>query len=156
MERLRERWPGVAVRTTFLVGFPGETEAEFEELLHYVTEYRFDRLGVFAFSPEAGTPAAGITEGIVPPATAAARRDAIMARQQDIATGTNRALVGRTLRVIADREEHPGRYLGRTAADAPDIDNVVHFRGPRGGIDGHLANVRIDKATAYDLSGTAV
>jgi ribosomal protein S12 methylthiotransferase len=156
MERLRERWPGVAVRTTFLVGFPGETEADFEALLHYVSEYRFDRLGVFAYSPEAGTPAAEISAGCVPPATAAARRDALMARQQGIATETNRALIGRTLSVIADREEPSGRYLGRTAADAPDIDNVVHFRGPRGGIAGHFAQVRIDKATAYDLSGTAV
>jgi ribosomal protein S12 methylthiotransferase len=156
MERLRERWPGVAVRTTFLVGFPGETEADFEQLLQYVTEYRFDRLGVFAYSPEAGTPAAEITESCVPPTVAAARRDAIMARQQDLATEANRALIGRTLRVIADREEHPGRYLGRSAADAPDIDNVVHFRGPRGGVDGHFARVRIDKASAYDLSGTAV
>jgi ribosomal protein S12 methylthiotransferase len=156
MERLRERWPGVAVRTTFLVGFPGETEADFEELLQYITEYRFDRLGAFAYSPEPGTPAAEITTACVPPETAAARRDAVMARQQDIASETNRALVGRTLRIIADREEHPGRYLGRTTADAPDIDDVVHFRGPRGGIAGHFAMVRIDKASAYDLSGTAV
>jgi ribosomal protein S12 methylthiotransferase len=156
MERLRERWPGVAIRTTFLVGFPGETEADFEELLHYVGEYRFDRLGVFAFSPEAGTPAAEITAGCVPPDIADARRATLMTRQQEIATEQNRALIGRTLRVIADREEHPGRYLGRTTADAPEIDNSVHFRGPRGGIDGHFANVRIDKAAPYDLSGTAV
>lgn len=156
MERLRERWPGVALRTTFLVGFPGETEADFEELLQYVTEFRFDRLGVFAYSPEAGTPAAEITEGVVPPALAAARHEALMARQQEIAAAANRALIGRVLRVITDREEHPGRYLGRTAADAPDIDNVVHFRGPRGGIDGHFATVRIDRASAYDLTGIAV
>ncbi len=156
MERLRERWPGVAVRTTFLVGFPGETDGDFQELLDYVSEYRFDRLGAFAFSPEAGTPAAKLTEGCVPPAEAQARRDAIMARQQDIADELNQALIGRVLRVITDAEERPGRYLGRTAADAPDIDNLVHFRGPRGGIDGHFANVRIDKASAYDLTGTAL
>lgn len=156
MERLRERWPGVAVRTTFLVGFPGETEADFQELFDYVSEYRFDRLGAFAFSPEEGTPAARISAGIVPAAVAEARRDALMARQQEIASEMNQALVGRTLRVIADVEERPGRYLGRTTADAPDIDNTVHFRGPRGGIPDHFAQVRIDQASAYDLTGTAL
>jgi ribosomal protein S12 methylthiotransferase len=156
MERLRERWPGVAVRTTFLVGFPGETERDFEELLAYATEYRFDRLGVFAYSAEAGTPAAGITEGLVPPGEATSRRDALMARQQAIATELNQALVGRTLPVIADVEERPGRYRGRTMTDAPEIDNRVQFRGPRGGIPGHLTRVRIDRASAYDLTGTAL
>jgi len=156
MERLRERWPGVAVRTTFLVGFPGETERDVEELLAYVTEYRFDRLGVFAYSPEPGTPALGITEGVVAAEEAEARRDALMARQQAIAIELNQALVGRTLAVIADVEEHPGRYCGRSTADAPEIDNQVRFRAPRGGIPGHLTRVRIDKASAYDLSGTAV
>lgn len=156
MARLRERWPGVAVRTTFLVGFPGETESDFNELLDYVTEYRFERLGVFAFSPEPGTPAAALTEGVVPAEEAQARRDAIMARQQEIATAMNQALVGRTLRVLVDGSERPGRYLGRTSADAPEIDNVVHLRGPRGALEGSFAEVRIDKASAYDLTGTAV
>ncbi len=156
MARLRERWPGVAVRTTFLVGFPGETESDFNELLDYVTEYRFERLGVFAFSAEPGTPAAALTEGVVPAEEAQARRDAIMARQQEIATAMNQALVGRTLRVLVDGSERPGRYLGRTSADAPEIDNVVHLRGPRGALEGNFAEVRIDKASAYDLTGTAV
>ncbi|NLF16163.1 MAG: TRAM domain-containing protein, partial [Lentisphaerae bacterium] len=156
MARLRERWPGVAVRTTFLVGFPGETESDFNALLDYVTEYRFERLGVFAFSAEPGTPAAALTEGVVPAEEAQARRDAIMARQQEIATAMNQALVGRTLRVLVDGTERPGRYLGRTSADAPEIDNVVHLRGPRGALEGSFADVRIDKASAYDLTGTAV
>jgi tRNA A37 methylthiotransferase MiaB len=79
-----------------------------------------------------------------------------MARQQAIATELNQALVGRTLPVIADVEERPGRYRGRTMTDAPEIDNRVQFRGPRGGIPGHLTRVRIDRASAYDLTGTAL
>ncbi len=156
MESVRTRWPGVAVRTTFMVGFPGETERDFEELLEYATDYRFDRLGVFVYSPEPGTPAAECRTGLVPRSEAEARRDALMTRQQAIATERNRALVGRVLPVIADAEERPGRYLGRTTADAPDIDNLVRFQAPPGGIPGHLARVQIRRASAYDLAGAAL
>lgn len=156
LARLRDLWPGVAVRTTFLVGFPGETEADFGELLEFAAEYRFDRLGVFAYSPEEGTPAAALTEGLVPHEVALARRDLLMRQQQAIALDLNQALVGRTVRVLADSEEKPGHYVGRTTADAPDIDNRVQFRAAPGGIPGHFADVAIASADAYDLHGRAV
>ncbi|MBN2451089.1 MAG: 30S ribosomal protein S12 methylthiotransferase RimO [Lentisphaeria bacterium] len=153
MARIRERWPHVAVRTTFLLGFPGETDRDAGELLAFAAEYRFERLGAFVFSPEAGTPAATLTAEAVPPDVARARRDALMTRQQAIALEQNRALVGTCIRVIADAEERPGHYRGRTAADAPDIDNTIRFQGPPGGIPGHFAAVTVTQASPYDLFG---
>lgn len=153
MDAVRKQWPGVTVRTTFLVGFPGETEKDFQELLAYAARYRFERLGVFTYSPEEGTPAARQTEHLVPPAEAERRRDALMTQQVAIAAAHNDELVGRTLRILADVEERPGHYRGRTAADAPDIDNIVHFRGPAGRFEGGFADVRIDTVDTYDLYG---
>ena len=97
MKKLRQKLPGVTLRTTFLVGYPGETDADFEELLAYIKEFRFDRLGVFTYSPEEGTPAAAITAGLVPIETAEHRRDLIMRAQQEIALAKNKKMVGKTV-----------------------------------------------------------
>lgn len=156
MAALRRFWPDAAIRTTFLVGFPGETDDEFQELVDYVTDFRFDRLGVFAYSPEKGTPAESLDLTPVPAEEAQRRRDILMSVQRRISTERNRLSVGTTRRVIVDMEEQPGHLLGRTSADAPDIDNVVHFTARPDQLNGYLANVMIDEATAYDLHGHAV
>ncbi len=152
MEKLRATLPGVTLRTTFLVGYPGETDADFEELLAYVKEFRFDRLGVFTYSPEDGTPAAGITEGLVPVETAEHRRDLVMRAQQAIALEKNKALVGKTLEVVLDAALPGGKLAGRTKGDAPDVDNVVHVKGPKKLLDDGIVTVRVTGATPYELT----
>src|SRR3954469_16523684 len=128
--RLRESIPGLVLRTTFIVGFPGETEAEFDELLAFVEATRFERLGVFPYSFEPDTPAAKLP-GQLSEEVKAARRDRVMAAQQAIAFGFNEGLVGRTLDVLIDGPAPEGRglWLGRTYADAPDVDGVTFVRG---------------------------
>ena len=156
MARLREQIPGVAVRTTFLVGYPGEAEADFDALSRFVEDYRFDRMGVFVYSPEAGTPAAGITEGLVPRRAAETRRAQLMEQQQAISAERNAAMVGQTVEVLVHGPERPGWHAARTTADAPDIDNVVHVRTPgRRELSGFLT-VRITEADTYDLEAEVV
>ncbi len=174
--RIRAGVPGIALRTTFIVGFPGETEAQFETLLDFIRETRFERLGVFTYSQEGGT-VAGKMARQVPPRIRAERRDRAMAVQREVAAAVSAAAVGRTLKVLVEGEasaaelakarvsswEHGlirgddtgsarlrGRYLvARGEADAPDIDGRVYIRGrlPVGG----FAKVRIIGHTDYDL-----
>ncbi|MFH1024560.1 MAG: 30S ribosomal protein S12 methylthiotransferase RimO [Planctomycetota bacterium] len=157
--RLRERIPGVALRTTVLTGFPGETEVEFEELLAGLRELKFDRLGAFAFSPEAGTPAADLPDP-VPAALAAERAARVMAVQREIAAERNHALIGRTVRVLVDEavSGREGRFTGRgrTAHDAPEIDGVVLVKSATPLAPGAFVDVLIEKAEVHDLEGTAV
>ena len=156
MARLREQVPDAAVRTTFLVGFPGETEADFDALSRFVEDYRFERMGVFVYSAEAGTPAADITEGLVPRRVAEARRARLMELQQAISAERNAAMVGQTVEVLVHGPERPGWHAARTAGDAPDIDNVVHVRAPgRRELSGFVT-VRITEADAYDLEAEVV
>jgi ribosomal protein S12 methylthiotransferase len=130
IDRLRRTIPGLVLRTTFIVGFPGETDAEFEELLTFVESTRFERLGVFPYSLEPDTPAAKLP-GHLPAEVLAERRDRVMAAQQPIAFGFNAGLVGRRLDVLIDGPA-PGAknlWLGRTYADAPDVDGVTYVQG---------------------------
>jgi ribosomal protein S12 methylthiotransferase len=156
--RLREAIPGLVLRTTFIVGFPGETEAEFEELLSYVETSRFERLGVFPYSFEPDTPAARLP-GHLPEEVKAERRDRIMAAQQPIAFAFNAGLVGRTLDVLIDAPAPEGKdlWVGRTYADAPDVDGVAYVRGSH--LEpGDLVAAEIVAAEGYDLvarAGTA-
>lgn len=152
MARLRELWPGVAVRTTFLFGFPGETDEQAEEVIAYCRDYPFERLGAFAFSPEEGT-AAATMPGQVPRAVAEARRDALLAQQQKQSLARNQALVGQRLRVLVDAAAGKREFLGRTLRDAPEIDNLVHLRGPRDCLERGFVDVLIERAEAYDLHG---
>ena len=128
--RLRTAIPNLVLRTTFIVGFPGETEAEFEELLAYVKAARFERLGAFTYSLEPDTPAAKLT-GHLPDAVKNYRRDRVMAEQQAIAFEFNATLVGQTLDVLIDATvpEQAGLFVGRTYADAPDVDGVTYVQG---------------------------
>ena len=148
----RER--GILVRTTMIVGFPGEREAQFEELLSFVREARFARLGAFTFSPEEGTLAAAMP-GQVPEEVKARRLDQLMLAQQEISLELNQARVGESCQVLVEGFEE-GRYLGRSALEAPEVDGVVRFTARDKLVPGQYVNVRITGADAYDLSGEAI
>ena len=149
--RLRASIPSLVLRTTFIVGFPGETEAEFTELSEFVAATRFERLGVFPYSFEPDTPAAKLP-GQLPEAIALERRDRLMAVQQPIAFAFNGTLVGCTLDVLIDSPAPEGRHLwhGRPYTDAPDVDGITWVRGTGFG-PGDLVACEIVAAEAYDL-----
>ncbi len=149
IERLRAAMPGIAMRTTFLVGYPGETEAEFQALLDFATEVQFDRVGVFTYSHEEGTPAAEL-EDDVPPEVKEERRERLMKLQQPISSAKNQALVGRTLEVLVEGRGE-GLSVGRSYRDAPEIDGLVLVQAdlPMG----EIVPVRITAALEYDLVG---
>jgi ribosomal protein S12 methylthiotransferase len=155
VDRLRASIPGLVLRTTFIVGFPGETEAEFEELLDYVKTARFERLGVFPYSFEPDTPAAKLA-GHLPEEVKNERRDRVMAAQQEIAFAFNESLIGREMDVLIDATaadpalREAGLMVGRTYADAPDVDGVCYVEGPD--IEaGDLVRCTIVGASGYDL-----
>jgi ribosomal protein S12 methylthiotransferase len=154
LDRLRATIPNLVLRTTFVVGHPGETEAEFDELLQFVESFRFERLGAFAYSFEPGTPSARLP-GQVPEEVRIERRDRIMAAQQPIAFGFNRAQVGKTLDVLIDAVgPEPGLWLGRTYADAPDVDGQVLVTGTS--LEpGDLVACEITDVDGYDLRAEA-
>jgi ribosomal protein S12 methylthiotransferase len=150
VERMRAMIPDVAIRTTFLVGFPGETEAEFQVLIDFVAEMAFDRVGVFAYSHEEDTPAARMADD-VPQAVKEARCGQLMAVQQPISLAKNQALVGRTLDVLLEGQGD-GLSVGRSYRDAPEIDGLVLVHGELP--VGQIIPVRVTTALEYDLVGT--
>lgn len=152
--RLREEVPGIVLRTTVLVGHPGEGAAEFEELLRWLAEFRFERLGAFAFSPEAGTPAAADPERCAP-GEARRRLRAVLELQAGIHAEHQRRRVGRLVEVLVDGRAG-GDALARSAADAPEVDGLVRVADPRGELRaGEFAPVRLTRAEGYDLLGEA-
>ncbi|WP_269477352.1 30S ribosomal protein S12 methylthiotransferase RimO [Hominibacterium faecale] len=155
IERLRRAMPDIHIRTTLITGFPGETEEDFEELLDFVETTRLQRLGVFTYSQEEGTPAAEM-EDQVDEEVKALRQDAIMRRQLDISLAANQEKIGKALEVLVEAEEGDGSYLGRTAYDAPEIDNSVIFTAKRQLVPGDLVQVEITDAFDYDLAGKEV
>lgn len=156
LNKLRSRIPGLAVRTSFIVGFPGETEAEFQTLLSFVQEMEFDRVGVFNYSREEDTPA-GTMPGQVPDEVKNDRRHRLMMVQQEISLKKNRRKIGRTLSVIVEGKstENPELYVGRTEFDAPDIDGSIFFTGPEL-MSGDMVRVKVTGAEEYDLIGEVV
>jgi len=149
----REAIPGLAVRTTVLVGFPGESEAALQNLLEFLDEVRFDRLGVFTYSPEDGTPSPGFPDQV--PAEVAAERAAIVQDLQDrIAWERNQTLVGAVTDVLVDgpSQDPAFAFEGRTAGQAPEIDGVVYLRGGRFE-PGRFARVSIVEVEGYELVG---
>lgn len=150
--RLRTAMPDIHIRTTLITGFPGETEEEFEELLEFVEETRFERLGVFAYSREEGT-VAGDMENQIDEDVKAMRADAIMRRQLDISREINESKVGDTMTVMVDGTDEEGAYLGRTVYDAPEIDNTVIFTSDEELVPGDMVQVKITDAFDYDLVG---
>ena len=150
--RLRTAMPDIHIRTTLITGFPGETEEEFEELLDFVEETRFERLGVFAYSREEGT-VAGDMENQIDEDVKTMRADAIMRRQLDISREINESKVGDTMTVMVDGTDEDGAYLGRTVYDAPEIDNTVIFTSDEELVPGDMVQVKITDAFDYDLVG---
>ena len=151
--RLRKAMPDVALRTTLIAGFPGETEEEHEELLAFIREIRFDRLGVFTYSREEGTKAADMPDQ-VPEDVKEARQARLMEAQQEIAFAQAEEMTGRLLPVLVDgRLPESGIYVGRTYRDAPDVDGYVYLDADGELISGDIVNVRITDSNAYDLIG---
>lgn len=146
---LRAAMPDLALRTSLIVGYPGETEAEFQALLDFVREIRFDRVGVFVYSPEEGTPAAALPNP-VPEPVKEERRERLMALQQGISLELNRAQVGRTLAVLVEGQGD-GLSVGRSYRDAPEIDGLVLLPGHAP--VGQMVMARITGSMEYDLIG---
>ncbi len=151
IKTIREKVPGIALRTTLIAGFPGETQADFEELKNWVIETRFDRLGIFTYSHEEQTHAYKLNDD-VPAATKRRRADKIMEVQQEISRQINTQKIGKTFRVMVDRQE--GDFLiCRTEHDSPEVDNEVLVASEFGLIPGSFANIKITSADDYDLHG---
>lgn len=156
IRRLRGAIPDLALRTTLLVGYPGETEADFEELLEFVREVRFERLGVFAYSEEEGTYSAERLRDDVPEEVKQERVERIMALQNSISLDNNSRRVGRTERVLIDSRQGDF-YVGRSQYDSPEVDQEILI--PADGrrlFRGRFYDVRIDSASDYDLYGTVI
>jgi len=152
---MRKKVPGVAIRTTFIVGYPGETEEEFQELLDYVKEARFERLGVFTYSPEEDT-AADKLEDTVSEDIKQARKEELMDIQQTISEEQNTARIGQTYKVLIDRIEDI-YAIGRTEYDSPDVDNeVLIINENEELIIGNFYNILITKSYSFDLYGKVV
>lgn len=155
IERLKAALPDAVLRTTFIVGFPGETEAHFEHLCEFVQEHEFDHVGVFTFSPEEGTAAYDLPHQL-PQEVMDARRDRIMQLQQPISLAHNQQQIGRTVDVLME-QEHPGTgtLVGRSSRFAADVDGLVYVQVPQEQSIrlGTLAPVRITAADEYDLHG---
>ena len=150
LEKLRSAMPNIAIRTTFIVGYPGETDEEFQGLCDFVQDLRFDRVGAFTYSYEPSTPSATVSWQ-VPQEVKEARRDALMALQQPISLAKNQALVGQLLPVLMEGYGD-GITIGRTYRDAPEIDGLVVIGGQLP--IGEIVPIRIDGAMTYDLTGT--
>ncbi|WP_297566080.1 30S ribosomal protein S12 methylthiotransferase RimO [uncultured Faecalibaculum sp.] len=154
VSRIRELFPEATLRTTAIVGFPTETEEEFQELLSFVKEVRWDRFGAFTYSREEDTPAWSMSPE-VDDQTAQRRLDQLMRIQEEISLESNQKKIGQVIEVLVEeREALTGRYRGRSRADAPDeADGQVIFTSPREIDPGSFVHVRIDEARPYDVAG---
>ena len=156
VRRLRERVPGITLRTTAIVGFPGEGEADFEQLCAYVKEARFERFGAFTYSLEEDTPAAEM-EGQIDEQIKQERYDILMATQLPISEAYNQSKVGQVLTALCEGYDPvAGTHFGRSEADAPDIDGKIYFRSKKKIPEGEFVSVKITEAMDYDLVGDAL
>ena len=154
--KLRREIPGIVIRTTFIVGFPGETQADFEELCEFVKETKFEHMGVFTYSPEEGTPAATF-DGQIDEQLKQDRMDILMKMQMHINEQQNEEKVGSTVRVLCeDYDPVSEAHFGRSAADAPEIDGKVYFRSDVRIAPGSFLDVKVREVVDYDLYGFAV
>jgi ribosomal protein S12 methylthiotransferase len=150
IKEIRDTIPDVAIRTTFIVGYPNETEQDFEELYSFVEEQKFERLGVFTYSPEEGTSAYSLADPI-PQEIKDERLDKIMRLQQQISLERNKSLIGNTIDVIIDDDENKKFYIGRTQFDAPEIDNGVIIKSSKKFLPGVVIKAKVVRAEEYDL-----
>jgi ribosomal protein S12 methylthiotransferase len=154
IDRIRDALPEAVMRTTLIVGFPGETEAHFEHLLTFVERHQFDHVGVFTFSAEEGTPAFDLPNQL-PQAVMDDRRDALMLCQQPISLRRNQAEIGKVVQVLVE-QEHPGtgQLIGRSARFSPEVDGVIYLEGHA--TLGGMVAAKIQDADPYDLHGTVI
>lgn len=150
IEKIRKRIPGVAIRTCLIAGFPSETDKEFKELLEFVKDIRFERLGVFIYSREEDTPAYSF-KGQVPKKIKIERFNAIMLQQQRISREINEKFLGKTLDVLIDEKEN-GVYIGRSQYDAPEVDGLVYINSKKELKPGDFVRVKITDTLEYDLT----
>ena len=156
VKKLRDEVKGITLRTTAMVGFPGETEEDFRELCEYVKEAKFDRFGAFTYSKEEGTSAA-LLDGEIDEQVKQDRYDILMQTQLTVSEELNRKKVGKTLTVLCDGFDTVAEvYFGRSAQDAPDVDGKVYFSSVRRIKPGEFVKVKIDEALDYDLVGRAL
>ena len=154
LQTIRAKVPGIAIRTTLIAGHPGETEAEFEEMMKFVETSRFDRLGVFAYSHEENTHAYSFTDD-VPDETKQERVESVMGLQQGISLELNQAKIGKTYKVLIDRKEG-GSFYGRTEFDSPDVDNEVILDATNKYLRiGDFVQAKITSASEFDLMAEA-
>ena len=151
---VREKVPGICVRTTLIAGFPGESQDDVEELKLFLQKQRFDRVGIFTYSHEEGTSAYDLQDN-VPPEEKERRAQEIMEVQQEISYELNQQKVGKTFKTIIDKKE-AGRYLGRTEFDSVEVDNEVVIHSSKKLPIGEFVNVKITKAYDYDLEGEVI
>lgn len=155
IKQIREQVPGIAIRTTLIAGHPGETEEDFQEMVQFVEDMRFDRLGVFTYSHEENTHAHSM-EDDVPEEVKQERANHVMEVQEQISYEINQGKVGQTLKVLIDRKEG-GNFIGRTEFDSPEVDNEVIIDAAKHYLRiGDFANIKIDDATEFDLYGSPV
>ena len=150
IHRLKTAIPGLALRTTLIVGYPGETENDYNQLRDFVEEIRFDRLGIFTYSEEEGTPAADLKDD-VPREVKDARLNELQEIQNGISLERNESFMGTTMKVLVD-ESGEDVSVGRTEYDSPEIDNIVHIQGPAE--KGQFCNVLVESANEYELIGS--
>jgi ribosomal protein S12 methylthiotransferase len=156
VNKIRDKVPGIAIRTTLIAGYPGETEKDHEEMLKWVEESKFERLGIFTYSHEENTHA-HLLKDDVSEKLKRKRADAVMAVQQEISYKLNQQKIGQTFKVLFDRKE--GEYfIGRTEFDSPDVDNevLVKIVGDTYARLGDFANVKITEANDFDLYGQLI
>ncbi len=151
---IREKVPGICLRTTLIAGFPGETRDDVEEMKDFLVRHRFERMGIFTYSHEEGTSGFDL-EDDVPAAEKEERAQEVMAVQQEISFEKNQEKVGKTFKVLVDKKE-AGRYLGRTEFDSVEVDNEVVINTPKALPIGEFVQVKITKAFDYDLEGDVI
>jgi ribosomal protein S12 methylthiotransferase len=151
---VRDRVPGICLRTTLIAGFPGETQDDIEEMKSFLQEHRFDRVGIFSYSHEEGTSAFDLADD-VPMEEKERRAQEVMDVQQEISYEKNQEKIGKTFRVLVDKKE-AGRYIGRTEFDSVEVDNEVIITGNKKLLPGDFVQVKITKAYDYDLEGELV
>lgn len=149
---IRSKIPDAVIRTTFIVGFPGETDEQFDELEKFIEEFKFDRLGVFSYSEEEGTPAARMPESIDEDVRET-RRNILMEKQMNISIERNKGFIDKRFNVIIDSYVEENRFIGRTYMDSPDIDGVVYVDSRHELKPGDIVEVRITESLEYDLIG---
>ena len=150
--KIRKNIPDVSIRTAFIVGYPGETEEMFENLCNFVKEIKFDRLGVFCYSREKGTPSYSMKPQ-VPKKVAKERYNKLMAIQQEISLERNKKFIGKTIPCIIECASDDGEVIARTQYDAPEIDGIVNIQTRKPVIPGDIEMIKIIDATEYDLIG---